>query len=331
MIKMKIGKIVVLLLALVIFSSVGAFAREARKEIVLGCETSILPATVWVAENKGIFQKEGLKVIIKEFDSGRAAFNAMLTEGDIDMVTVAQTPIVLASFQRSDFAIVACMVTSDNDVKVCGRKDKGIKTPADLKGKKIGMTFGSTGQYFLFLFLLNYMMPVSEIQAVNLKTSELAKALTEGSVDAISTWEPNILNAKKGLGDNIVIFDSKGIFREDFYFVPSKNFLMNNPDAIKKFLRAIKTATEFMRRHKEESMDIVAKRLKLKRDLVALVWQDFNFRLMIDQTILMGLENEARWAVKNGLTEKKIIPNYLHFIYSETLSEIDPEMVTIIR
>lgn len=52
---------------------------------------------------------------------------------------------------------------------------------------------------------------------------------------------------------------------------------------------------------------------------------------MLDQTILMSLEDEARWAMREGLTDKKEPPNYLDFIYVDALEQVKPETVTIIR
>ena len=78
-----------------IFVATNIYARDVTKEITLSCETSLLTAPVWVAENKGYFQQEDLNVNIKEFDSGKASFTAMLDNSDIDISTVAQTPIVL--------------------------------------------------------------------------------------------------------------------------------------------------------------------------------------------------------------------------------------------
>ena len=63
----------------------------------------------------------------------------MLDEGaELDMVTVAQTPFVFNSFKRDDYAMIAVMVFSNNDVKVVGRKDRGIEAPSDLRGKEWG-------------------------------------------------------------------------------------------------------------------------------------------------------------------------------------------------
>lgn len=305
---------------------------EPLEKITFGVETSILPSAVWVAENKGYFPEEGLDVRIKEFGSGRTALTTMLNEGNLDMVTVAQTPVMFNSFDRNDYVIMAAMVYSDNDVKILARQDKGIKSPSDLKGKIVGITKGSTGHFFLGLFLTHSDFMLSEIKTIDLEASELPQALVDGRVDAISTWEPHIWNAKKLLGENAVLLQPKGgakIFREDFYFVPNRNFMENNPETLKRFLKAIEKAEEFIQKNKEEAINIVSQRLKIDKKLVLSVWDDFEFQLILDQTILITLEDEARWAIDNNLVDATEVPNYLDYIYIDALEEVKPEAVTI--
>ena len=314
-----------------ILLTTNAYAQGAEKEIVLGCETSLLPSAVWIADNKGYFQQEGLNVKIKEFGSGRTALATMLNEGGLDMVTVAQTPVMFNSFNRSDYAIIATMVCSDNDVKILVRRDEGIKRPSDLKGKKVGVTKGSTGHFFLGLFLAYNGLGLSEVETVDLEAPDLPGALADGRVDAISSWEPHILNAKSLLGEKAILLPSKGVFREDFYFVAKKDFIEDNPEALKSFLKAIEKGEEFIQKNREESINIVSERLKLDKKLTTSVWNDFDFQLMLDQTILITLEDEARWAIREGLTDKKEVPNYLDFIYTSALEHVKLEAVTIIR
>ncbi|MBI2865080.1 MAG: ABC transporter substrate-binding protein [Chloroflexi bacterium] len=109
----------------------GQQAQEPLGRIRFGVETSILSAPVWIAESRGMFREQGLDVEIREFDSGRTAFRTMLTEGGLDMVTVAQIPVMLSSFTRSDYAIIAAMTFTDNDIKVVCRQDRGIRNPSD--------------------------------------------------------------------------------------------------------------------------------------------------------------------------------------------------------
>ncbi len=328
---MKINKIFMMLCVTAIFVALNVYAQGMTKEIILGCETSLLPSSVWVAENKGYFEKEGLNVKIIEFGSGRTALKAMLNKGNLDMVTVAQTPVVFNSFIRNDYVIIAAMVYSDYDVKVLARQDKGIKSPSDLRGKKIGITKGSTGHFFLGLFLIINDLGLSEVNTIDLEATALPQALAEGRVDAISTWEPHIWKAKKLLSEKALILSKRGIFREDFYFVANKDFVKNNPETLIGFLRAILKGEEFILKNKDESINIVSERLRLNRDFTASVWDEFDFHLILDQSILISLEHQARWAIKEGLTDKKELPNYLDFIHTDALEAVRPNAVTIIR
>jgi len=307
------------------------YRGEITREVILGCERSLLTAPVWVAENKGYFQEEGLNVIIEGFDSGKASLAAMLANEDIDICTVAQTPIMFHSFDRDDFVIVAAMVYSDNDVKVLARQDKGVTNPPDLRGKKVGITKGSTGQFFLDLFLIHNGVSSSEVETIDFDPSELSQALVDGRVDAICTWEPHILNAKRLLGKKALVLPSEGIYREDFYFVANKNFVENNPETIKSFLRAIEEGEEFIQENEEGAVNIVSERLELDEEFTALLWSEFDFHLILDQSIITSLEDEARWAIRSSLADKTEVPNYLDYIYLDALEEVKPEAVTIIR
>lgn len=328
---MKINRIYIVLCTLAILFTTNAYAQDVEKEVVLACETSFLTSSVWIAENKEYFKEEGINVKIKEFGSGRTALATMLNNGDIDICTVAQTPIMFNSFKRNDYVIIAAMVYADNDVKILARKDKGIKAPLDLNGRKVGLTKGSTGHYFLSLFSVINDIDYSELEIVDIEATDLTQALVDGRVDVISTWEPHIVNTKKLLGENAVEFSIEDIFREDFYFVVTKKYLKENQDAVRRFLKAIDRGDEFIRNNKEDAIAIVSKRLEIDKELTSLIWDTFNFQLILDQSIFTSLEDQARWAIREGFTDKKEIPNYLDFIYLDALKEIKPESVTIIH
>ncbi len=302
------------------------------EKLILGVETSLLPSTVWIAENKGYFREEGLDVEIREFSSGRNALATMLKEGNpqnLDLVTAAQTPVMFNSFTKDNYAIVATMVSSDKDLKIITRKDTGIQSAADLQGKKVGITQGSTGQYFLGLFLNLADIEYSDVKTVDYEASNLPQALADSQVDAISTWEPHIYNAKKLLGDQEVLLSKEEIFREEFYFISNKDFLQDNPDTVKKFLRAVEKGAIFIQRNKTGAIDIVSQRLNLDKEFTTAVWDDFVFKISLDQSLLATLEDEARWAMANNFVKATEIPNYLDYVYIDALDEIKPEAVTM--
>jgi NitT/TauT family transport system substrate-binding protein len=302
------------------------------EKVTLGVESSLLPAAVWIAENKDYFQEEGLDLTIKEFDSGKQSLMAMLNGGErIDISTAAPTPIILNSFDRQDFSIIATFAYGYTDIKVTARKDRGITTATDLKGKKIGTPAGTTGQFFVESFLIYNKIEPSEVEIIDISPSELPHALENNQVDAIVIWEPHGYNARKLIGDNAIIIPSLGVYKCAFNFLMMKDFVEENPEVIKKFLRAVDRATTFMKDHKEESQDIVAERLNLDGELMNIFWEDFVFEISLQQSLIITLEDEARWAIKNNLTDKTQVPNYLDYVHLDTLYELKPNLVNIIH
>jgi NitT/TauT family transport system substrate-binding protein len=253
----------------------------------------------------------------------------MLDAEEIDIVTAAQTPVVFNSFSRNDFAIVGGMVYSESDVKMLVRQNRGINDPADLKGKTLGMTAGSSGHFFLGLFMAYYEMRASEVKTFDMEPASLTQALIEGRVDAIATWEPHIYKARKVLGDKAFLLSSGGIYRTDFYFIATKDFIRKHFEALKRFLRAIEKAEEFIGNNNKAAMDIVVQRLKMEREILIETWDSFHFELFLDQPILTALEEEARWTVRNRFVDATKVPNYLDYLHSDALRAVKPEAVAI--
>ena len=115
--------------------------------------TSLLASLVHIAEKRGYFLEEGIDVEVKGYPTGKAALAATLS-GEVDMGTVADTPIVSNSFERNDFAVILTIVDSAQHSKVLTRKDRDINTPQDLIGKKIATTIGTTAHFFMVTFSL---------------------------------------------------------------------------------------------------------------------------------------------------------------------------------
>ena len=297
--------------------------------LVLAAETSLLPATVWVAEKQGFFHEEGLEVNIREFDSGRNALESMLVDDSVDMVTVAQTPVVYNSSYRGEFVIIASMAYSIDEVKVLARRDSEIQTPFDLIGKRVGVTLRSTGQYFLEGFLDHYGLSSKDVDLVDVDAETMKVELLDGRLDAITTWEPHIYNTVKALGEeNVVLMMRPTLFRKDFYFVARSDYAKRNKETLKKFLRAVIRAEEFIRKHPEESQFMVANRLGIDREIVVGIWDRFSFDVSLRQSSLRILESMRGWAIEHGYHDGDI-SNYLDIVDWCPLREVDNARVTV--
>ena len=292
--------------------------------------TSLLPSLVHIAKEKGYFLEEGIDMEIEGYSAGKLALEATL-EGKTDMATVADMPIAFIGLERNDFAIFATIVDSAQHVKALARKDRNIDTPHDLIGKKVATTIGTSAHFFMVTFFALNLLDFSDVEVVDLKPNEMVEAIVNGDVDAIFTWEPNILNCQKILADNAVILPSMVGYMVTFNLVSRKDFIESNPELIKRIIKSLAKAEEFVKNNREESIGIVASRLKIERESMNELWNDYKFRLSLPQSLLVTMEDQARWAIQNNLTDATEVPNYLDHIYIDALLEVRPEVVGIIH
>ncbi|MCP4346624.1 MAG: hypothetical protein GY795_14000 [Desulfobacterales bacterium] len=66
-------------------------------------------------------------------------------------------------------------------------------------------------------------------------------------------------------------------------------------------------------------------------EIVDRLLDNMHYDLSLSHQLLLNLENQARWAVRNKYTDKTTIPDYLDFIYVDELEKIKPNSVTIIK
>ena len=73
------------------------------------------------------------------------------------------------------------------------------------------------------------------------------------------------------------------------------------------------------------------KRLSADTALVESIWSRDQFTVSLDQSLVVAMEDEARWMIKNMLTAEKEVPFFNDYIYEDALKAIKPEAVNIIR
>ncbi len=102
-------------------------------------------------------------------------------------------------------------------------------------------------------------------------------------------------------------------------------------EAIERFLNALVVAENFVKLFPEKAKDIVTDRLDVEEHYVESVWPKNDFTTSLPQSLIVAMDDEARWRIANNLTDKKVVPNYLDYIYLDGLEALKPEAVTIIR
>lgn len=287
-------------------------------------------ALLYIAAAKGYFTEEGLEVTIIPTIHGKAAIG-LVVEGKADLGTAAEVVFVLAATKGGGLAIAANMFNSGNDLAVVARRDGGIAKAKDLGGKRVGVTFGTAGEYFLWAFLIRHQLAPGSVKLVDLPPGQLVKEMAAGTIDAIATWQPNVLGAQRALNDNAVTFFEPLAYTETFNIIGRSDFLREHSGAVAKLLRAILKAEEFNQAKPEESLDLIASRLEIEVNALQATWKDFEFRVDLAQSQLTTLEEQTRWAMARGYLPKDRVPNFLPHLYLDALLAVRPERVTVVH
>ena len=287
-------------------------------------------ALLFIAAAKGFFAEEGIEVTMIPTIHGKAAIE-LVVQGKADVGAAAEVVFVLSAIKGEGLGIAANMFSSSNDMAVIARRDHGISAPRDLAGKKLGVTLGTAGEYFLWAFLIRHKLPPGSVTLVDMPPGQIAQGIAAGTIDATSTWQPNVLNAQLALSDNAVTFYEPLAYTETFNVIGRSDFLKGHSKVIEKLVRAILKAEQFNRTKPEEALILVAERLKIDVTSMRPIWKNFNFRVDLEQSQLITLEDQARWAIARGYAEKGPVPNFLPHLYLDALLAVRPERVTVLR
>ena len=173
--------------------------------LTLGIQTSTWGAVGMVAEAEKLFEKAGANVVVQKFDSGRTVRDAMVA-GRIDLGSLGAAPFVVGA-AKGDMGALGTVAYAGGTLAIVASKKSGIKTVADLKGKKVASQLGSeTDHVFQNKIAPAFGLKQGDFQVVNVKFHDHVSALAGGSVDAFAGVEPYPSLAEvEGLG--IIVTD----------------------------------------------------------------------------------------------------------------------------
>lgn len=288
-------------------------------------------ALLWIAESQRFFSENGLDVTLRKYDTGVGSLDGMLS-GEMDItVGVTEFPTVGRAFKKAGIRIVGSIAKIEQ-IYLVGRKDRGIDKVSDLKGKRVGTTFRTVAEFHLGRFLELHGMKMQDVTLIDVKTPvEWVNAVADGDIDAIATAQPYANSAKERLGDNAVIWPAQSSQPLFGLIVATDEWIFEHPDLLSRFLRSMVQAEEYTIRHPTEAKAIVQKQLNLDAAYMESVWPQNRFSLSLDQSLILAMEDEARWMIMNNLTTEKEIPKLLDYIHEHSLKAIKPEVVNIIR
>jgi ABC-type nitrate/sulfonate/bicarbonate transport system substrate-binding protein len=248
------------LLANVMSASVYSIAQD---KVRMGLSSvSAMNTANWVAEERGLFRKHGIDVELIVTGQGGVPGMGALLAGDIQLLGSSGDLLVSGALRGADTVIIAGVVNKGLQ-RILTKPD--IKTPADLKGKRVGVTrIGAISHVVLRMMLPRWKLNESDVQVMQVGSSpNMLASLDRGGIDAAVLTIPSMFVAEdRGYRVLLDMADT------DIYYLhtvigTTRTYVKNNRDKVSRFLKAVVEGLAYVKQHRKESLEIVKKKLRI--------------------------------------------------------------------
>jgi NitT/TauT family transport system substrate-binding protein len=317
--------------ALVAGALAGAAPRPAAAELtklVYALPTTVPAVIPYVAIDKGFFRQEEIEIDAKMFPSGREALQSLLTK-HAQLQSVSETPVVHAMLQGNDIVTVAT-VARHIEAKLIAKPSRGIRSPVDIRGKRVATLPGTNSDYFMYRFFNHYGIAPGDVKIANMSPPDMVVAYARGEIDAYFAWEPHIYYGKKQVPDDSLVFYPGQLYQGRTTVNMNRDYVHQHPEVVRRVIRALLAAEDFVRWHPEEALEVASKRLNMEPAVYRELWPEQVMRVELDDGFLRLMEGVGKWAAeKSG--RKEPIPDFRERIYTDALVKERPWAVEITK
>lgn len=252
----------VYLLATLAIGLVTSSAHGQDKIRVGLSSVSALHGALWVAEQRGIFRKHGLDTeVIVVGGAGTTGVSALLA-GDIQYVSAAGDAIVNANLRGGDTVMIASVINKGLQ-RIIVKPD--IKTQADLKGKRVGVTrVGAVSHTVLLMILRRWGLTERDVQVVQLGSSpNMVASLEKGGIEGAVLTIPSMFVAED-LGYRVLVdLADTDIYYLQTMLATTRSYIRANREKTLRFLRGFVEGIAYFKQNKRESLEILSKKLRI--------------------------------------------------------------------
>ncbi|MDR3467895.1 MAG: ABC transporter substrate-binding protein [Xanthobacteraceae bacterium] len=218
--------------------------------------------------------------------------------GDLSFLTVyaAGAPIKAIGGIRSNATTQAILV----------RGDSPIRSPAELKGKRLAGTRGGWGQFLISATLEQNAIKPDEATFVPLGPVDAKIALIAGSVDGWAVWEPYVSYAELKDGARVVA-TGEGLTPTIIFIVASDQAIATKRAAVQDLLHRLDKARLWSLDHVDDYARSTAELTRLPEDVLRRAYADqHSSPIVIDDAVVKEIQAAADRATRYGILANTI-------------------------
>jgi len=209
-----------------------------------------------IAQQKGIFDREGLDVTITNFKEDKQ-INAAIASRRLDGLNAGLIQALnFAQAHLGTKVVLVEDVSTRADAILAG---PDVRSVADLRGKKVAYEEGTTAEVLLRYALSENGMSIDDIVKVPIAATEAGPAIIAGRVDAAYTYEPFVssaLESGKGIHAIFTAGEKPGLISDAF--VVREDVIENTPGRVAAMIRSWQQALDYYHANTREAQDLIA-------------------------------------------------------------------------
>lgn len=240
----------------------GASTVNAADRLRVGLSSvSPINGSIWVAEEKGLFKKYGIEPEVILIGGASAAGVGSLIAGDVQFLIGGGGAVVNAAINGADAVMIGSVVNKGIQ-RVMARSE--LKSPEDLRGKKVGVTrFGASSHMVLQMMLRQWHMAPSDIQIIQVGSSPAMMAsLEKGGIDAAVLTEPTFFFAEDQGYRVLADLANMEIYYLHSMLDSTRGYLRSHRDLALRFMKAFVEGAAFFKRNRSETIEVLKKKMR---------------------------------------------------------------------
>jgi sulfonate transport system substrate-binding protein len=280
-------------------------AQAGVKEIRIGYQKNgVLVIARHRATLENHFKPQGVDVKWVEFSSGPPMMEAM-NVGSIDYGAVGDSPPVFA--QAAGAAIVyAAGQPITNGQGILVPETSPIQRIADLKGKRIGFTKGSSAHNIVVQTLEKVGLNYADITPVYLTPPDAGPAFANGSIDAWAIWDPYFAIGETKQNGRILV-NAFEITKTNSFYIANRDFAKNNGHLLQQIIDVTTSTAAWAEAHRDEVAKTLSAVTGIALDIQTIAATRSEFRVgPITDDIIATQQGVADRFFKLGLIPKQI-------------------------
>ena len=285
--------------------SAPAIAQGALKEIRIGYQKNgVLVITRQQAALEKHFAPQGIEVKWVEFSSGPPMMEAM-NVGSIDYGAVGDSPPVFAQAAGANIVYVAGQpITNGQGILV--PKDSPIRSLADLKGKRVGLTKGSSAHNVTIQALETAGLTYADITPVYLTPPDAGPAFANGSIEAWAIWDPYFAIGETKQGGRILI-NAREVTKTNSFYIANREFAKTYGSILQQIVDVTTATGKWAEQHRGEVAKWLAAVTGVPLDIQTVAADRANFVVgPVTDDIVVTQQGVADRFYKLGLIPKPI-------------------------